>query len=297
LFSLLLATPTSWAQPLLVDFNNLTTPTNASFQAYQAVNAAMASASNQTYSAFATTIGIDLDWDRPETAGTMRVVDRGTANTPEAADLLRDWIGTDNRVAASPNGVNPCTLTITGLPAGTFRWLSYHHDPNDQTGLFTAVVLDAFGARTNADIDISNGALPLASVTKWTANSTPTASAVRLRFAGQAAPVNMSFFLINGWLTSGFVSLLDEHRRWSTPPTGTPMAARLPTPPCLVPASSPNTVTVDITCPRHYSGRPEALTGPNSITLDAPQGSASGGHTIAVPISVTVAVAALAVLQ
>ena len=52
------------------------------------------------------------------------MIDRGVTDVIETPSLLRDWIGTDTRQPG-----DPMTLTITGLPAGTYEWVSYHHDP------------------------------------------------------------------------------------------------------------------------------------------------------------------------
>ena len=61
------------------------------------------------------------------------------------------------------------TVTISGLPAGTYEWVSYHHDPQDQTGIFEVTVTDALGSKTTSNIDISNGVnFKLADITKFT---------------------------------------------------------------------------------------------------------------------------------
>ena len=96
------------------------------------------------------------------------MIDRGVTDVPEAPALLRDWIGTDTRQAG-----DPMTLTISGLPTGQYEWVSYHHDRNDQTGIFQVTVNDAMGSTTTPSIDISNGTnFKLADVTKFTTRFT-----------------------------------------------------------------------------------------------------------------------------
>jgi hypothetical protein len=79
------------------------------------------------------------------------------------SNLIIDWIGTDARVAHA----DPMILEIQGLPAGTYMWTSYHHDTQDQTGLFDVTVTDALGSETTTDIDISNGNIPFDQVTRF----------------------------------------------------------------------------------------------------------------------------------
>ncbi len=298
--SLLLMVVTSSAQ-LLVDFSNQTTPIAAGFQAYRATHETPATFTTQSYSVFGTTVSITPTWDRT-TAASMQLIDRGTGNTPEAADLLRDWIGTDNRTSADPSGINPMTLSISNLPAGTYRWLSYHHDPNDQTGQFDAVVTDSNGVRTNANIDISNTALPLASVTKWITTITSDGiNPVRLRFTGRSATVGGNvFFVMNGfeltflglaseWVNTGGGNWSDAGN-WNA--TGVPNATdRLAIfgPSILAPSTVNVNLPVTLAALFFSSAQSYTLSGPNSITLAGPTGISvdNGSQTIAVPIAVT----------
>ncbi|MGE4287003.1 MAG: LamG-like jellyroll fold domain-containing protein [Phycisphaerae bacterium] len=52
-------------------------------------------------------------------------------------NTLAEWIGTDTRQPG-----NPLSLTLSGLPAGTYTWTSLHHDYNDARGTFNVYVND-----------------------------------------------------------------------------------------------------------------------------------------------------------
>ncbi len=149
---------------LKIDFGPSTSPVAAGYQGYFATDKTAASFTAQTYKAFGTNVTIQPTWVAGANAGALRMIDRGADTTMENSDLIRDWIGTDTRTTPA----DPMTLVISGLPAGTYQWLSYHHDHNDQTGIFSVTVNDALGSKTTANIDISNGAgFKMADVTKF----------------------------------------------------------------------------------------------------------------------------------
>ena len=64
-------------------------------------------------------------------------------------NLLNDWIGTDTRSTG-----DPMYLSLKGLPAGTYDWVSYHHDAGTAAGIgtFDVTVNDASGSATTTDI-------------------------------------------------------------------------------------------------------------------------------------------------
>jgi hypothetical protein len=136
---------------LKIDFNVTGGAVQEGWQGYFAADKNAASFTAQSYSAFGTTVTIQPTWSSGAAAECMRMIDRGTDDGLDVVDLLKDWIGTDTRQVG-----DPMTLTISGLPAGTYEWLSYHHDAQDQTGIFSVTVNDAMGSTTTADIDISN---------------------------------------------------------------------------------------------------------------------------------------------
>jgi len=150
---------------LKVDFGVTGGAVQEGYQGYFATDKSLTSFTAQSYSAFGVTVTIQPTWAPDVVAGCVRMIDRGVTDVPEAPSLLRDWIGTDTRTTG-----DPMTLTISGLPAGTYNWVSYHHDRNDQTGIFSVTIKDAAGSKTTTNIDISNGTnFQLANVTKFTA--------------------------------------------------------------------------------------------------------------------------------
>jgi hypothetical protein len=186
---------------LKVDFNVTGGAVEAGYEGYFATRSTPATFTAQSYSAFGTTVTIQPTWPASAVAAAQAMVDRGVTDVPEAPNLLRDWIGTDTRQVG-----DPMTLTIKGLPAGTYEWLSYHHDRNDQTGIFDVTVNDAAGAKTTVGIDISNGTnFQLANVTKFTATIVSKGEDITLVFhtTSPNSPAATAFFLMNGFeLTS-----------------------------------------------------------------------------------------------
>ncbi len=150
---------------LKIDFTVTGGAVEPGWQGYFGTDKAPATFTAQSYAAFGTTVTIKCAWVPTAVTGAIRMIDRGTDDGMDPQDLLRDWIGTDTR--SSPG--DPMTLTITGLPGGTYQWVSYHHDPQDQTGIFDLTVSDAAGSKTITGTDISNGVnFKLADVTKLT---------------------------------------------------------------------------------------------------------------------------------
>ncbi len=145
---------------LRIDFTPNGGPVEVGYQGYYADHESAATFTPQHYSAFGGTVTVTPTWPGSPAREAMQMIRRSSGS-----DLLIDWIGTDARV---PNA-DPLVLVISGLPAGIYTWTSYHHDPQDQTGLFDVTVSDANGSVTTRGIDISNGPLALEDVTKFEA--------------------------------------------------------------------------------------------------------------------------------
>jgi hypothetical protein len=185
---------------LKIDFTQTGDPVQAGFAGYFANNEVPATFTAQSYSAFGTTVTILPTWAPGAVSAAMQMNDRGGNDGEDTPDLMRDWIGTDNRSAG-----NPMTLTITGLPAGAYAWLSYHHDTDNQTGLFDVTVNDAIGSTTTSGVDISSldteNVKTLAAATTFTTifvsdGTTP----ITLVFSAQATtPGDRAFFVMNGF--------------------------------------------------------------------------------------------------
>lgn len=180
---------------LQIDFSQNSTTNQKDYQAYMAEHEINNSFVPQTYTIGETTITIDAEWPSGTSNKAKQMIDRGAIDGNAYSNLLRDWIGTDGRSSKVP-----MTLTISGLPAGLYEWKSYHHDPSDQTGLFSAIIEDATGGVTHSAIDISNGNLPLEKVTAFETLLKSDGSDIILSFKNDTYPDNStSFFLMNGF--------------------------------------------------------------------------------------------------
>lgn len=149
------------AQDLKIDFSQTNGPVEEGFEAYRADHEVAATFTAQDFTAFGTTVTILPTWASGAAPAAMQMIDRTSSGrngyTGEHAALIADWTGTDTRQTG-----NPMTLTISGLPGGTYQWLSYHHDTDDQTGIFNVTVNDATGSVTTEGLDISHSATDVA---------------------------------------------------------------------------------------------------------------------------------------
>lgn len=200
---------TAGAQPLRVDFSRPDGRVEEGFEGYFAGQEQPATFTPQSYEAFGTTVTITPTWAADAVAAAMQSFLRPDPHwtTIDRADLLVDWIGTDTRQSG-----DPLTLTISGLPAGTYNWRSYHHDVGHnpdrqyQTGLFDVTVNDATGSTTTTGIDISctatvvEGIDRFADVTKFTTQIVSGGSDITFVFHQQVNdPVPEAFFAMNGF--------------------------------------------------------------------------------------------------
>jgi hypothetical protein len=194
----------STAQAALnIDFGRPDKPVQAGFEGFFGEHEnALQLYTPQTYSAFGTTVTVSLSWNPhvPKWA-SMQMIDRGGNDGTDTPDLLRDWTGTDGRQYG-----DPMTVTISGLPAGEYEWLSYHHDPEDQTGIFDVTVNDAAGSATTTGIDISStrndGIVAIADVTKFATSILSDGSDISLTFSvvfGPEAATAEKFFVMNAF--------------------------------------------------------------------------------------------------
>ncbi len=177
---------------LRIDFTQTTGPVEIGYQGYYADHESATSFTGQYYVAFGTTVTLAPIWPRTPAPEGMQMIDRSSGSS-----LLTDWIGTDARV---PNA-DPLVFTINGLPAGSFRWTSTHHDPQDQTGLFDVTVVDATGSTTTRAVDISNGPLAFDAVTRFeTTIVSDGVNPVHLSFENQGyTNVSQAFFVMNAF--------------------------------------------------------------------------------------------------
>ncbi len=188
---------------LKVDFTVTGGPVEAGYQGYFATRGQPATFTAQSYSAFGTTITIKPTLATGAANTTYVTINRtGSANnryTGAHANLINTWIGLDNRTAG-----NPMTLTISSLPAGAYKWVSYHHDGDNQTGQFDVTVNDAPGSVTTAGLDISDsrtsGVVAFENITHFATKIVSDGKTdVTLVFKQLATGGATAFFVMNGF--------------------------------------------------------------------------------------------------
>ena len=183
---------------LKIDFSQKTTPIQSDFQGYVAEHEIANTFVSQSFQVKEKTVSIKIDWPAGTANTAMQMIDRGANANQEMNDLLRDWLGTDGRVAKVP-----MILTISGLPSGSYEWTSFHHDNNDQTGVFNVKIADAQGTTIKNGIDISNGNLPVNLVTVLKSTIKSDGNDVKVTFEMNSYPDNStSFFVMNGFTVS-----------------------------------------------------------------------------------------------
>ncbi len=144
LVALLCRSPLS-AADLLIDFNSTNQeggPHNQS--GYQPYNAGHEVASDflaaRSYSAFNTTVSLQVTWPDTTNNRVQQMIDRLASNdanwTGPKIDLLTDFIGIDTRTSEGGRGnfdggtgqPTRMVFRLAGLPTGTYSYRSYHHD-------------------------------------------------------------------------------------------------------------------------------------------------------------------------
>ncbi|MEE2734557.1 MAG: choice-of-anchor J domain-containing protein [Verrucomicrobiota bacterium] len=142
-----LATGTLSSQDLLVDFNSTSQSggphPQAGYQAYNAAHEVPADFVTRSFPAFGTSIDITPAWPNTTDNRVQQMIDRGDGNdanwnnASSDLDLITDFLGIDTRPGNGGNGnwdgdaggtPTYMTLTLGGLPAGTYGWTSFHHD-------------------------------------------------------------------------------------------------------------------------------------------------------------------------
>lgn len=136
------------------------------------------------------------------TKDATQMYDRNNvANVPADPNFLVDWIGTDTRSGKE----HPLVITISGVPAGTYDFVSYHHDSLDQYGAFNTTITDANGAQQLDEVSISKGvADTMDVVTKVEATVVSDGSDLSVTFTQvPSTTTQLAFFVCNGFtLTS-----------------------------------------------------------------------------------------------
>lgn len=145
-------------EALLVDFNSLSQDGGPHNQdGYQSFNARHEIAADflaaRSYSAFGTTVSLQVSWPDTTSNRVQQMIDRSPANdanwTGRKIDLLTDWIGSDTRTAEGGRGnydgvtglPTRMVFRFAGLPAGTYAYRSYHHDTENMHARFLVEIL------------------------------------------------------------------------------------------------------------------------------------------------------------
>ena len=140
---------------LQIDFNSTSQdggPHNQSgYQPYDAAHENVGDfVAARNYSAFGTTISLTVDYPDSNSGAVQQMIDRGAGNDSnwngQKIDLLTDWIGVDTRPVA---GLPRISFSLGSLPAGSYQWLSYHHDTEHVHGSFNVEVSTDGGASFN----------------------------------------------------------------------------------------------------------------------------------------------------
>ncbi len=166
------------AAGLMVDFGSGAVASG--WQGYAATNAApdpAAVAYSAASTGFASVVTVDVDALLNGTvltsnvpANAFRVINRapvavggasGTGNATSMTDLHGDWLAVA-QLPSQPETV--LRITVSGLPAGSYVWNSWHHDINDQTGLLDTSFTVGSSSPLNSVIDVSNGLTPTSNV-------------------------------------------------------------------------------------------------------------------------------------
>lgn len=147
------------AQSLFIDFNSTTQDggphNNAGYQPYDAGHEVAEDFVTKEYTAFGTTVGVTPAWPNTTDNRVQQMIDRGAANDDNwmdsDIDLITDWLGSDTRTGNGGNGnwdgttgtPTYMTLTLSGLPANSYNWTSFHHDTeNVHTNFATWISTD-----------------------------------------------------------------------------------------------------------------------------------------------------------
>lgn len=197
--SLIWAPNAARAETLSLDFQPVGGTTAAGYQAFESANAALPSGSTD-YSAFGTTVTVSLAAaNLPDGAPDFRSVARNGA----AGDLTNDWIGVDTRNA----GVDvSLTVTVAGLPAGPYSWLSTHHDGGagatngNLSGAPDYVLTDAAGPAAGIlSLSSQNDGDPISTLSRnFTSNGSPITFTMTMDNGQGDVPGNALFAFING---------------------------------------------------------------------------------------------------
>ena len=146
-------------------------------------------------------VTLAIDFPNPETDASFpntvkRMIGRtdGQAANYSGLDtnMIRDWIGFDARTVANGGGTDDPTqicLSLTGLPAGKYLYISHHHDLGNVTGDFEFYLTDANNSNALVFSKSGTAAAGFDVMTGERADALPSTSNIMIESAGEATPV------------------------------------------------------------------------------------------------------------
>ncbi|MDA7863875.1 hypothetical protein N9834_00065 [Akkermansiaceae bacterium] len=146
-------------------------------------------------------VTLAIDFPNPETDASFpntvkRMIGRtdGQAANYSGLDtnMIRDWIGFDARTVANGGGTDDPTqirLSLTGLPAGKYLYISHHHDLGNVTGDFEFYLTDANNSNALVFSKSGTAAAGFDVMTGERADALPSTSNIIIESAGEATPV------------------------------------------------------------------------------------------------------------
>jgi hypothetical protein len=112
----------------------------------------------------AASVDVAASWTNTSDNRVKQVIVRGAGNNATWTDttgvgLVQDWIGSDTRTGNGGNGnwdgttgtPTFMTLTLSGLPAGSYDWTSFHHDTENIHTFFEVSIDTGVGALSLAN--------------------------------------------------------------------------------------------------------------------------------------------------
>ncbi|MCB1099754.1 MAG: PEP-CTERM sorting domain-containing protein [Verrucomicrobiae bacterium] len=198
---------TAHAASLSLDLQPAGGTTAAGFEAFEVTNNQdlAVTPATSTYSAFGGTNNIVVTLtaaNLPDGNADFRAVARNGA----AGDVVNDWIGVDTRTGGSDVTM---AISVLGLPAGQYSWLSYHHDGGTGTtngnlnGTNDYSLVDASGTTGIVADGITIGEGNLGGAistfsTNFTSDGSAAVTFTQIMDAGQGGTSNALFALTSG---------------------------------------------------------------------------------------------------
>jgi hypothetical protein len=196
----------------------------AGYSPYHAAHEVAAGFITATYSTTfaitgAATVSLTPTWSNTSDNRVMQSIDRGAGNDANysnpgaySLDLVTDWIGVDTRTANGGNGdFNGVSgtptwieLTLGGLPAAEYQWVSIHHDTENVFSNFN-VYVDTGAGFTLVGSGYQNDSSPGGTPSSGTESAGPANTFATNFTADGLNPVAVRFEPLSGEIAAGLV--------------------------------------------------------------------------------------------